>query len=339
MNDRATDRVPGAAHPPSHFPPSIPPNPKEQHGTVVAEDGTRLFVRTMERNDREESGHENGHPVVNPPDVPAPNPHVTTILCDGILCDGFIWKYLWSDLAEVSDVAHWHYRGHGRSGAPVDPTRIDIAAHADDFMSVRRSLGDPPCVLVGHSMGTQVVLETWRRHPDKVKGLVLVCGSFGKLTQSFRGVPILDAILPKLLDIVDKQPDIVRAIWSRVPPEMTLKAALLSRDIDPSHVRREDMMPYLQHMTHVDFPLFLRMLRAAGDHSSEEYLSKIDIPVLVVAGEKDTFTPASLSEFMAREIPGAELLMVPGGTHVTPIEHVELVDGRIKEFVTRVSQG
>ena len=24
--------------------------------------------------------------------------------CDGILCDGFIWKYLWNDLAELCDV-------------------------------------------------------------------------------------------------------------------------------------------------------------------------------------------------------------------------------------------
>src|SRR5690606_20052400 len=112
------------------------------------------------------------------------------------------------------------------SGAPVDKSRIDIAAHARDLQSVREHLGDPPCVLFGHSMGTQVALEAWHLFPRNVKGLVLVCGSFGKVTQSFRGVAILEQILPKLMDIVDKQPDIVRALWSRIPPEMALKAAL-----------------------------------------------------------------------------------------------------------------
>lgn len=258
-------------------------------------------------------------------------------LCDGILCDGFIWKYLWSELAGVCDVAHWHYRGHGRSGAPVDPTRIDIAAHADDLFAVRKHLGDPPCVVLGHSMGTQVCLEEWRRYPKNVKGVVLLCGSFGKVTHSFRGVPILDKVLPKLMDIVDKQPDIVRAIWSRIPPEMAFRAALLAGDVDQAHVRREDMLPYLKHMTHVDFPMFLKMLRAAGDHSAEEYLASIDVPVLIVAGERDTFTPASLSEAMAEQIPGAELLMVPGGTHVAPIEQPDLVVGKIKAFVERVA--
>jgi pimeloyl-ACP methyl ester carboxylesterase len=281
-------------------------------------------------SEHETVGHEPGR-------ASRPGPGLRAIFCDGILCDGFIWKYLWNDVAELADVAHWHYRGHGRSGAPVDKARIDIAAHARDLMSVRQHLGDPPCVLFGHSMGTQVALESWRMFPDKVKGLVLFCGSFGKVTHSFRGVAILEQILPKLMDIVDKQPDLVRAVWSRIPPEVALRAALLARDVDPDNVRREDMLPYLKHMTHVDFPMFLRMLRAAGEHSAEDYLPRIDVPVLVIAGEKDTFTPASLSAFMAEQIPDAELLMVPGGTHVAPIEQPELVRARIKAFFERVA--
>jgi pimeloyl-ACP methyl ester carboxylesterase len=86
-------------------------------------------------------------------------------------------------------------------------------------------------------------------------------------------------------------------------------------------------------MTHVDFPLFLRMLRAAGEHTAGDLLARIDVPVLVVAGERDTFTPAFLAQAMAEAIPKGELLMVPRGTHVTPIERPELVDARILEFL------
>ena len=35
---------------------------------------------------------------------PGPTP-VTAILCDGLVCDGFIYKYLWDDLAERLSVA------------------------------------------------------------------------------------------------------------------------------------------------------------------------------------------------------------------------------------------
>ena len=260
-------------------------------------------------------------------------------LCDGVLCDGFIWKYLWDDLASVASLTHWHYRGHGRSALPADPDRIDIAAHADDLWTVRRYEDDPPCVLIGHSMGCQVLLEGYRAHPEKVLGLVLICGSFGKVTATFHGVPILDAILPRLMDLATKRPEIVRAVWSRIPPEMALKIALRAGEIDPEKVRPEDMLPYLSHMTHVDFPMFLRMVRAAGDHTAEDLLPRIRVPTLIVAGERDTFTPAFLAESMAKAIPGAELLMVKNGTHVTPIEQPEVVDAAIGKFVRERVEG
>lgn len=257
---------------------------------------------------------------------------VHAILSDGVLCDGFIWKYLWDDLARIVPLVHWHYRGHGRSARPADPDRIDIAAHADDLDGVRRHVGDPPCVLLGHSMGCQVALEAYRRRPDGICGLVLICGTFGNVTRTFHGGPLLDLVLPKLLSVAQKSPEVVRALWTRLPPRLSLRVALRAGEIDPERVRAEDFLPYLAHMTHVDFPMFLRMLRAAGEHSAEDLLGRIDVPVLIVAGERDTFTPPFLAHAMAKAIPGCDLLMVPNGTHVTPIEQPEIVDGAIEKF-------
>jgi pimeloyl-ACP methyl ester carboxylesterase len=258
---------------------------------------------------------------------------VHAFLSDGVLCDGFIWKYLWDDLAAVVPLVHWHYRGHGRSALPVDPQRIDIAAHADDLDCVRRHVGDPQCVLIGHSMGCQVALEAYRRRPEKVRGLVLLCGSFGNVTSTFHGVPVLELILPKILDLAERSPDLVRAVWSRLPPQLALKVALKAGEIDPDRVHAEDMLPYLSHMTHVDFPMFLRMLRAAGEHTASDILARIEVPVLVIAGERDTFTPPFLATAMTEAMPHGEILMVARGTHVTPIERPALVDARIKQFL------
>jgi pimeloyl-ACP methyl ester carboxylesterase len=230
-------------------------------------------------------------------------------------------------------VVHSHYRGHGRSGKPVDPERIGIASLAEDLVAVRKVVGDPPCVLFGHSMGCQVVLECFRQKPEGVRGLVLVCGSFGNLTSTVHGVPLLELVLPKLIDLAAKAPEIVRAIWSRMPPELALKVALKAGEIDPERVHAEDVLPYLSHLTHVDFSLFVKMLRAAGEHTAADLLPSINVPVLVVAGERDTFTPAFLATAMAEALPRGEIFVVPQGTHVTPLEQPALVNARIETFL------
>ena len=285
---------------------------------ATASDGTRLFVRTAE-----------------PPPGAKPRPYA--ILCDGIACDGFIWKYLWSELSQEMPVAHWNYRGHGRSAMPVDKDRVDVAAHADDLNAVRQFLGDPPCVLFGHSMGCQVVLEEMRAHRDKVRGLVLLCGSYGRVTKTFRGVPILEMILPKVVAAVKKNEAFVRALWERIPSDISLKLALRAGDLDPENFNMEDMRPYVTHMRSMDLPLFLRMLTAAGEHSAEDLLPTIDVPTLIVAGERDTFTPLFLAEAMAKAFRNVELFVVKNGSHVAPLEQHELVFEKIHAFLSQIS--
>lgn len=276
---------------------------------AVGPDGTRLYVRRR-----------------------AGASPTTAVLCDGIVCEGFIYKYLWDDLKGLS-VTHWNYRGHGRSALPVDAERIGVEDHAADLDAVRRHVGDPPVVLIGHSFGTQVALEAYRLRPDNVRAMVFLCGSFGRVTHTFKGTDLLAAVLPKVTELASQHPRVARALWSRVPPRVALRIALMTGDIDPHTIRPEDVEPYFRHVADMDFVMFLRMLARAGEHSAEDLLPRIRVPVLVVAGDHDSFTPPGLSEAMAESIPGAELMMIPGGTHVAPLEHHEQVAMRIDNFV------
>jgi pimeloyl-ACP methyl ester carboxylesterase len=79
--------------------------------------------------------------------------------------------------------------------------------------------------------------------------------------------------------------------------------------------------------------MFLRMLRSAGEHSAKDLLPAIDVPVLVLAGDRDSFTPPRYAEEMAAALPKGELLMALGGTHVVPIERRELVRDRVERFL------
>ncbi len=255
------------------------------------------------------------------------------ILSDGIVCDGYIYKYLWDDLAEFGGVAHWNYRGHGRSALPVDPQRIRVADHAKDLDCVREHIGDPPVVLVGHSFGTQVTLEAYRLRPEGVRALILIAGSFGRVTYTFKGSDVLAGVLPNLIEFVERHPRLVRGLWSRVPVGLGLALARLSGDVNLDAVRTEDMRPYFEHAAQVDFEMFLHMLREAGEHSAEDLLPLVRVPVLVVTGERDSFTPPALSQAMADAMPNAKFVMIPGGTHILPLEERSLLNRAIGDFL------
>jgi pimeloyl-ACP methyl ester carboxylesterase len=278
-----------------------------------AEDGTRLFV--------EEVGN-GGTPIV---------------LTDGIGCDGFVWRYLAPSLGEHRRVVHWHFRGHGRSGPPADRTRLGIGDLADDLFTVSTALELDRPVIAAHSMGVQVALEYYRRHPDAVAGLILVCGTFGKITTTFHGTDLLDQVLPGLLRGAELFPGIARAVWGRVPAALAFRVACAGRELDRDRIREEDFERYWEHSALMDPDLFLRILRAAGQHDAKGFLHEVDAPTLIVAAERDTFTPMVLADEMAQSIPDAELEIIEEGSHAAPVEQPRRVADRVEEFLaTRV---
>ncbi len=280
----------------------------DRQGFANAGDGTRLFY-----------GVRGDGPAV--------------VLNDGIGCDGFAWKYLQPHLAADHRVVHWHYRAHGRSGLPVDPGRIDIPAHARDLLSVLDALQIDRAVLVGHSMGTQVSLETYRLAPDRVSALVLMCGSYGKVTATFHGSDVLKQVLPAILDAVERRKGLARALWGRLPAKLAFHIARLSKEVDALAIREEDFRPYMEHVALMDPSMFLAMLRLAGEHTAEDLLARITAPTLVISAERDTFTPPALAQHMAEAIPGAELFVLRGASHAAPIEQPVAIQLRLDKFL------
>ncbi len=287
-----------------------------RQGFAVAHDGSAIWFQVRE-------------PGAGSDEVP--------IVCsDGIGCDGYVWKYLEPELSRERAVIRWHYRGHGKTPLPRDPERVAIADSADDLAAVLDAAGYDRAILAGHSMGVQVSLEAWRRARSRVAGLVLVCGSYGNPLRTFKGKRTLEDALPLARFAIHRVPRLVTAFWRSVlPTDFAYRIATLT-EINRELIRREDFFPYLEHMASVDVRLFVDMLAAAGRHSARELLPAIDVPTLIVAGDRDSFTPTSLSEEMHAAIPDSELMIVRGGSHTTPIERPGEVNERVTAFLRRV---
>lgn len=256
------------------------------------------------------------------------------LLCDGIGCDGYVWRYLRSDLG-ARFTLHPHYRGHGRTAAPKDPARVTIEDLADDVACVLDDAMVDKTVLVGHSMGVQVSLETYRRHPDRVAGLVLVCGAPSHPLKTFRGSAAVEQLLPTVQKWVQRMPGIVNRISRAVLPTRLAYEVASRLEIRRELVEPQDFMPYLEGMARIDTRLFVAMLASAGQHSADDLLPEVRVPTLVIGAGRDGFTPPERSRAMAEAIPGAELLEISNASHTAPIERPHLVNFTIRDFLTK----
>lgn len=255
------------------------------------------------------------------------------LLTDGIGCAGYIWRRLHPALARERRVLHWNYRGHGASGPPADPERASLSDCVTDLLTVLDAAGEERAVLAGHSMGVQVVLEAHRRAPERVAALLLVCGAPGRVLDTFHDSTVLRSVLPYARAAVERWPGLVRAGFRALVTADVAVDYALHFEVNRALVRREDLLPYFSDLSRIEPGLFVRLLASAGEHDTMDHLPAIRVPTLVVAGEHDSFTPMHLSIAMHERIAGSELLVLPGGTHVGPLEHPELLQERVRAFL------
>jgi pimeloyl-ACP methyl ester carboxylesterase len=99
----------------------------------------------------------------------------TVILVHGWTCDETAWSEQVPVLSKKYRVLTLDLPGHGKTGAPADgKLSMDLFARAVD--AVRAEAKVDRVVLVGHSMGTAVVVQYARLHPQHVAALVFVDG-------------------------------------------------------------------------------------------------------------------------------------------------------------------
>jgi len=214
----------------------------------------------------------------------------------------------------------------------IEDLADDLACVLDDALIER-------AVLIGHSMGVQVALETYRRHVERVAGLVLVCGAASHPLRTFRGSAALEEWLPTIQKWIHRVPGVINRVTRAILPTRLAYEVASRLEIRRELIEPSDFMPYLEGMARVDARLFVAMLSSAGSHSAEDLLPRVMVPTLVVAAGRDGFTPPERSRAIAAAIPHAELLEIPDASHTAPIEHPDLVNLAVRDFLARRIDG
>lgn len=215
----------------------------------------------------------------------------------------------------------WDARGYGASND--SPQTLKFSDFADDLLRLLDHCKAERAHLVGLSMGGMIVQDFYGRYSQRVATLSLVDTSSG-----FGGVPeeVRRDFLARRLDPLEKgltpvdiAPGVVEVLVAKgasAAIREQLRASL-------SALRVEPYKQALHAIVTIDF---------------RPVLPKITVPTLVIVGEEDIVTPPSASEFLAKNIPGAALVKIPGAGHLTNIEKPEAFNAALGPFLDQHAQ-
>jgi 3-oxoadipate enol-lactonase len=191
-------------------------------------------------------------------------------------------------------------RGHGRGIRSTALRGFRLEDCADDVVALADALGIERVVPVGYSMGGPVAQLVWRRHPDRVAGLVL-CAT----ARNFRGTPELT---PARLAVVGGVSGLAAALRA-VPPGVRRRAARAG-----VWRRRALGMPQwvLDEVGRNDPAAILEAFRALQSFNSSPWIGEVDVPTAVVVTTGDHVVPPARQHKLAAAIPRASVWHVAG---------------------------
>jgi pimeloyl-ACP methyl ester carboxylesterase len=232
------------------------------------------------------------------------------------------WEPQLADLAREYRVLTYDCRGYPPSSVPAGVEQYSQELSIEDLRQLMEHVGVERPFVGGFSMGGSIALNFGLAHPERVRALVLAgvgTGSadraqfvreFGALADRFEREGV-EAVAreylrgPTRIQLLRKNP----AMWQRFHDDfVALSAAGLASTLRGVQLRRPTM------------------------YELEDRLRRCPLPALVIVGDEDA--PAvDASRFLARTLPGASLVVLPGTGHTLNLEEPARFNAAVLEFL------
>jgi 3-oxoadipate enol-lactonase len=228
----------------------------------------------------------------------------------------FMWEAQAAALEATHTVVRFDDRGFGDT--PASDGLLTMERIADDAAALMDHLEISQAVVGGCSMGGYATLAFARRHPDRLKGLVLQDTKASADTDEARrnralladkirkegALAVAEAFMPKLLG----------------PTSQGEQPALVER------IREAILRTSPQGMIDA-----LAGLAARAD--STPSLREVRVPTLVICGEEDTITPVADSEILHHGIAGSRLVVLAQAGHLSSLEKPAAYNEALASFL------
>lgn len=245
------------------------------------------------------------------------------VLMHGFSVASYTWERNVPALTEAGfRVLSYDLFGRGYSDRPEGPYDMDLFVRQLDELLAALEI-DQPVDLVGISMGGYISSAYANRYPERVRRMVLLAPQSIAIGADER---VRMAVQPLLSDYLF-------TVYV-LPFEMVEKKGEFKAFGLPDTWREN----YLDMMQYVGFrDALISTLRTMQGDPFEEYrkTGRLDLPVLLLWGDKDQTNLIENALDVLQAIPQAELHIIPGARHASPYERPEEVNPLIIEFLRR----
>jgi pimeloyl-ACP methyl ester carboxylesterase len=242
------------------------------------------------------------------------------ILIMGLGADGAAWEDHVREYEKYFRCIVVDNRGAGRTDHPEGPYNTKMMA--DDIAGLMKALDIEKAHVSGISMGSAIAQELAIMYPDSVKSLILNCS----WDQCDNYTKRIFETFKALIESTD-------------PSTFTRNLQLWIFTPEHHNNHMKDLLDREEEGSQNPYPMPVHAFQAQCDacisHDTKDRLNKISAPTLVTVGDKDIFTPLHYSERIAKEIPGAELLIFQGSGHTHHWDSLEKYNQQTLDFLRK----
>lgn len=251
------------------------------------------------------------------------------------------WGGYWAETSEILsennyyalalDVPPFGYSDHAQDR---DYGRVK---QADRILAAVDALDLKP-IIVAHSFGASVALESVMRAPEKFAGMVIVAGAVGlNAHETGRESLPFPASNPTI-----RRAGVALTSTNPLMTERLIRSFVYDKSLDVSKYAEILRQPNIRKgTTAAQADWFVHLIVPPKDALSTrpEEIAKITLPTAFIWGDKDEVSPLTDGQKLHSLIKGSTLDVMPNIGHIPQIENVELFHKHLLNALAQISGG
>lgn len=236
----------------------------------------------------------------------------------GFPLDHSMWRSQIDEFSKTHTVIAPDLRGFGQSEDSAGA--VSMEQFADDIAALLDQLGiEEPVTLCGLSMGGYIAWQFWKRHRNRL-GKLILCD-----TRAIADSEEAHQTRLKAAERVLNEGQ--QFLAESMIPKMF---APITQERDPAKV--DEVRRTMMRNSPMGIAAAQKGLAARPDVTS--WLPEIDVPALLIVGEKDEISPPEEMQEIANALPQAKFAVIPDAGHLAPVEQPQAVNDIIRQFLS-----